>query len=281
MHPATVVASVLIFAAVLGLVLFGQPVVGRWSARRRKRYSKSLNELFIFSASPRSLLWSSLGSAVATGAFVWLLWGSVWVAVAGAWAGSFVPSGVLRVMASRRRERLEAQLVDGVLALSNSVRAGLTLVDAIRLVEENAPAPISQEFGLVLREYEHGVALEQALDNATLRIPNPSYKLVFGALKTGRERGGNISETLDRVRDSVCEIHRLEERVRTLTAQGRLAAKIMLIMPIFIGVILYMLDPQGIALLFTDPIGHVLLLIIVVLDVLGLLWIRKIIHVDV
>ena len=281
MTPVAIVVSILIFAAVMGMAVFGRPVLVRRVARREGRYATALNELFLFSVSPRSLIWAGFASAALAALFAWAAFPSVWVAAGAACVGSFVPSWVLRVMAYRRRERLEGQLVDGILALSNSVRAGLTLVDAIRLVEENAPAPMRQEFGLILREYEHGIALEQALDNAALRIPNPSCKLVFAALKTSRERGGDVGETLDRIRDSVREIHRLEERVKTLTAQGRLAAKAMLVMPLFIGLILYLIDPTGITMLFTDPVGHILLLIIVVLDILGLLWIRKIVNVDI
>ena len=278
-----IAASILLAAGVAGAVLFGQPLFRDRLRRREARYYATLNELFLFSVSPRSLTWAAVASAVVLGAIAAFVvpWLWVWAGLAGAWVGRYVPSWVLRLMARRRRQRLEGQLVDGILALSNSVKAGLTLVDAIRLVEENAPSPTSQEFGLILREYEHGVALEQTLDNASQRIPNASYRLVFAALRTSRERGGNVGDTLDRISESVREIHRLEERVKTLTAQGRLAAKIMLMMPVFIGLILYAIDPSGILLLFTDPIGHILLMVIVLLDILGLLWMRKIVNIDV
>lgn len=277
----TLVVSALLGAGVLGIVLFGWPVVRRRVVRREARYAETLNELFLFNVTPRSLIWAGAISGGAMGALFWFASGSLLVGILVGSVGALVPRLVLRVMTVRRRNRLSAQLVDGILALSNSMKAGLTLVDALRLVEENAPVPTSQEFGLILREYEHGVSLEEALDRAALRITNPSYKLVFSALKTSRERGGNIGETLDRISESVREIHRLEERVKTLTAQGRLAVKMMMLMPVFIGMILYMIDPAGIIMLFTDPVGHLLLMVIIVLDVLGLLWIRKIVNVDV
>jgi tight adherence protein B len=281
MDPIIPLASVLLGLGVLGVVLYGTPWLKAGLARREARYVRTLDELFLFSVSPRSLSWAALGSGILLGLLLAFAARRPWTGLIGLWLGTYVPGWVLRLMVRRRRARLEAQLVDGILALSNSVRAGLTLVDALRLVEENAPQPTSQEFGLILREYEHGLALEQALDNAALRIPNPSYKLVFAALKTSRERGGNVGDTLDRISESVREIHRLEERVKTLTAQGRLAARIMMLMPVFIAAILYLIDPQGIMLLFTDPVGHILLMFIVLLNVLGFLWIRKIVSIDV
>jgi len=280
MDPLAIVVSILLLFGVFGLVLFGTPVVRAIVRRREAKYNDSLNELFLFSVAPRSLIWASVAGGGLMGAVFTIALGWIIGAMA-AVVGCFIPVLVLRMMAVRRRSRLETQLVDGILALSNSVKAGLTLVDAIRLVEENAPVPTSQEFGLILREYEHGMSLEEALDRAAIRIPNPSHKLVFAALKTSRERGGDVGQTLDRISASVREIHRLEERVKTLTAQGRLATKIMIAMPIFIGVILYMIDPEGIKLLFVDPVGHIVLAICIVLDVLGLLWIRKIVTIDI
>ena len=144
MHPATVAASVLIFLAVLATASVGRPIIGRWLNRRQERYARQLNDLFLLDISPRSLVWASGGAAVVAALLAWGAVGSPWAAAAGAWVGTFLPGWVLRLLARRRRERLEGQLVDGILALSNSVRAGLTLVDAIRLVEENASAPISQ-----------------------------------------------------------------------------------------------------------------------------------------
>lgn len=278
--PLVILISALLLVSVFGMVLLGAPLVRRRVRRRETRYGETLNELFLFSVTPRSLVWASVMSAGVAGLLVGLAFGPLW-GLAAAWLASFVPALVLHYMLHRRRSRLNTQLVDGILALSNSVKAGLTLVDAIRLVEENAPDPTSQEFGLILREYEHGVTLEECLDRAALRLTNPSHKLVFAALKTSRERGGDLGDTLDRISESVREIHRLEDRVRTLTAQGRLAVKMMLILPIFIAMILYMIDPEGIVLLFTDPVGHILLTIIVLLDVLGLLWIRRIVHIDI
>lgn len=93
--------------------------------------------------------------------------------------------------------------------------------------------------------------------------------------------GGNLGETLDRIADAIREIYRLEKQVETLTAQGRAAARMMGIMPFVILIILHFIDPRGVQNLFDDPIGRFLLLIVIVLNILGFLWIRKIVDIDI
>jgi tight adherence protein B len=151
----------------------------------------------------------------------------------------------------------------------------------MQLLAENALRPISEEFSHLLREYEHGVSLEQAMQKAANRMGSSNYRLLFSALLTHRERGGDLGETLERIAESIREIHRLEKRIETLTAPGRAAARWMGAMPLVILGILYMIDPYGVSLLVTEDAGKVILFFIVLLNIGGFLWIRQIVSIDV
>ena len=191
--------------------------------------------------------------------------------------GVLVPWATIHLMVSRRRARLETQLMDGLITLSNGVRAGLNLPQALRLIEEHGHKPLAQEFGLVLREVEHGTSLDVALENAGRRIKSHNFRLLFAALKTTRMRGGNIPETLDRLGDSLREIARLEEKIKAQTAQGKMSAILMAFMPLFVLGIYWLIDPEGVRLLFNDGYGQAILAVAVLFDLAGFFWIRSIV----
>jgi Flp pilus assembly protein TadB len=176
---------------------------------------------------------------------------------------------------------LEEQLVGGVQTLASGVRAGLNLVQSMEMIARDAPAPLSQEFAHLLREYEYGVSLEDAMSNAARRVGLPDFRLLFAALHTHRERGGDLGETLDRIAESIREIQRLESRVRTLTAQGRATARWLGAMPAVVMAILYVIDSSGVVMLFTANVGKMLLALVIVLNLIGFLWIRKIMAIDI
>ena len=200
----------------------------------------------------------------------------------GAVVGALFPYMVLRLLARKRLEKLEAQLVPGIQTLASGVRAGLNLVQAMELVADEGSVPLRQEFRHLLREYEFGLSLEEAMDKASARIGSGDFALLFAALQTHRERGGNLGETLDRISDSIREIQRLENRVKTLTAQGRATARWLGAMPaVVLAIIYFIVDSEGVLTLFTSDMGNLVLFAIVVLTVLGFLWIRKIVAVDI
>jgi len=277
----TLVASVSLFAAVVAGTLGGWAPLKRWILKQERIYGQILRTSLLMNIRPRSATYFGVG-CVAFGALVGYLIapGFVTVALGGA-IGAAIPMVTLRVCRRRRMSKLEDQLVDGVQSLASGVRAGLNLLQAIELVAKNLRPPISQEFAHLLREYEYGIPVESAMANAAERIGSSNYRLLFSALQTHRERGGDLGETLDRIAESIREIQRLEKRVQTLTAQGRAAARYMGLMPALILVILYQIDPYGTRLLFVDDMGKIILAVIVAMNVIGFLWIRQIVSIDI
>ena len=113
------------------------------------------------------------------------------------------------------------------------------------------------------------------------RIDSRNYDLVTLAFRVGKERGGNLSEVFEKIAASIREIWRLEENIRTVSTEGRSSARFMTAMPPLFLLLLWFMDAKSMMLLFTDPVGIKILTVVVLLNVLGQLWIRKILDVDV
>lgn len=273
--------SLLSTAAVcLCCITFARATIA-YLGKREREFARSLNELFLFDFSPRLAALLSVLSVVAGGLMVGALMDSLVGVVIGGVCGYVLPFAYISMLRRRRRAKLELQLTDAMLTIANGVRASLNLVQSLRLVEQNAPAPVSQEFGLLLREYEHGMAVEDAMVNAASRLGSPNYRLLFSALQMSRKKGGDLPNLLDRLAESLRELHRLEEKAKSATAQGRMAARMMGFMPLVVLGILFVIDREGMELLFRDPRGNLLFGIIFMLGLWGFVWIRKISRVDV
>ena len=277
---ATALAAVAVFGAVLSLRLPMRQLIQKQEAD----FHGALVELFLFDVTPRQLTLVMFAGALVAGVLLALFafhsdgGGLAIVAafVVGTVSGYWVPRVVIFVMQRRRRQRLNDQLIDGLVTLANGMRAGLNLVQSMKLIETNAQPPISQEFGLMLREFEHGTSVDEVMRRASVRIKLHHYRLLFAAMETARQRGGNLPETLDRLGESLREILRLEEKVKALTAENRMSARMMGAMPAVIGGIYYMIEPDWVGAILGSQWGLLLLLIALVFWVVGFLWIRSI-----
>ncbi len=273
--------GLLIFVAVASVVFFWWGPVRDLVRRREAKYDRVLRRSLLMDVNPRTVTFMGLGAIVVMALILYVLVAHPLAAVMGGVIGAFLPSLVLRFLKRRRLYKLEEQLVDGIQTLCSGVRAGLNLIQAMELLARSGVRPIGEEFAHLLREYEHGISIERAMLNSVERMESSNYRLLFSALLTHRERGGDLSETLDRIADSIREIHRLEKRIETLTAPGRTAARWMGAMPVVILVILYFIDPYGVRMLWTEDVGKMLLGAIIAFNVIGFLWIRKIVAIDI
>jgi len=280
-----VLATVFTLAAVfLCVVAFG-PVLGGIVRRREEGFHAGLVELFLFDVTPRQLTYLMFAGAATVAVLLSLTaysfdvppLGVLLAFIVGLVGGFWMPQGVILMMRQRRRRRLNEQLIDGLVTLSNGMRAGLNLVQSMRLIEQNAQPPIRQECGLMLREFEHGTSVDEVLRRAGSRIKLHHYKLLFAAMETARVRGGNLPETLDRLGEALREIMRLEEKIRALTAENRTSARYMALMPFVVLTLYYFIDSSWVQTLFVDPLGLFLLLVAVSFNLIGFLWIRRIV----
>lgn len=191
------------------------------------------------------------------------------------------PWYLLHRAAERRRQKIEDQLADAMVMLANAVRAGLSLAQSLEILAQQCPPPINAEFRQIVAEYQMGKPLERTLTEAKGRLQSENFSLFAAALLASHESGGRLNETIERIATSVRELERLRRKVRSETAQARRSAVYMAMVPAVILVVYYFVDPKNTLLLFTEVVGHVLLSIVIVLNVVAYVWARVILNPDI
>lgn len=273
--------SIVMFLALVAAVFLGTNPLIEAIRRREAEYREVLNRALLLEISPRVVTILTAISMVIISAMVFSLTGSLIATGLGIAGAVALPTAFIRYLRRKRIRQLDEQLVGAVQTLASGVRAGLNLVQSMQMIARDSPKPVSQEFAHMLREYEYGTPLDEAMQSAGVRIGSSDFRLLFAALRTHRERGGDLGETLDRIAESIREIQRLEGRVETLTASGRATARWLGAMPMAVLGIMYLIMPDQVRLLFTETAGNLVLVAVVILNILGWLWIRKTIAVDI
>ena len=195
--------------------------------------------------------------------------------------GYNLPRFVVKRMWAKRIEDFEEQMLDALSFMSNGLKSGLSLVQCMEMVRAELPAPVSEEFGLVLSEQRLGVLLEDALLNLEDRLGTEDLQIMVTSINILRQSGGNLSETFDTISDTIRERRKVEGRIRTLTAQGVAQGFIIVLMPFVLGAVLYFLDPELIARLWTTWMGWGMLALMFTLQGVGALLMRKIVQIRV
>ncbi|MBL7218615.1 MAG: type II secretion system F family protein [Phycisphaerae bacterium] len=277
-----VVASVAIMVATAVAIRIGARPLGQLILRRERHYAKVIGGSLLMTIKPRTVTVMSTILMFFFTLLFYYITGSPLGACVGLVIGLMLPTLYIKHLREKRLEKLNEQLVPGIQTLSSGVRAGLNLVQALELVAHDAPSPLRQEFAHLVREYEFGLGLEDAMSNAAVRIGSGDFGLLFAALLTHRERGGDLGETLDKICEAIREIQRLEHRVDSLTAQGRATARFLGAMPmVVLAIVYFIVDAKGVERMFTSTPGKIILAAIVVLNILGFLWIKKIMDIDI
>lgn len=192
-----------------------------------------------------------------------------------------IPSLWARRLQQRRHQQFIAQLPEALLALASSLRAGANLSQAITLTGQRQPAPLGQEFALVQGRQRLGDDLNSALEALCNRFPSAELRLFKDALVISHQVGGDLAGTLETVSNTLRERAQIEEKVQALTAMGRLQGKVMCLLPLAIGGMLYLQQPDTMRRLFTDPMGWVVLGVISIMMTLAIFMIRRIVSIDV
>jgi tight adherence protein B len=184
-------------------------------------------------------------------------------------------------MSSKRRRDFSNQLVDGLMLLSGSLKAGMSLNQSFEVLVEELPPPISDEFALLVRENHMGVPLEDCMLHLKERMPVDDLDLITTAIGIARETGGDLTEIFSQLVFTIREKAKLQGRVRALTVQGRLQGVIMGMLPIVFGIVIYFINPQNFEILLQERIGRILLVWAVAWEIIGLILIKKLSRVEV
>lgn len=204
----------------------------------------------------------------------------VLAAVLGLAPGAMPLAFVLRKRGKRLR-KFEEELPAALDLMVNGLRAGHSVVSALGLVAAEAPNPIGQEFRICFEEQNYGLELRTALENLASRVPLPDVRIIMIAILVQKETGGNLAEVLDKCAHVIRERFRLKREIQTRTAQGRLTGWILTLLPVVLGVLLYLVHPENISLLWKKPLGVKMLYASSGMIVVGGLIIRKIVRIQV
>jgi len=154
-----------------------------------------------------------------------------------------LPGRYASILRQRRRIKFNEQLVEALATMSNALRAGFSISQAFESVIESGERPIAQEFSVVTQQLRVGMSFEDALASMDERVGSEDLTLVVTAIDIARKTGGNLTEIFDRISDTIRSRMRIERRVRTLTAQGRMQGMVVSLMPIVLGGILTLMKP--------------------------------------
>ena len=195
--------------------------------------------------------------------------------------GFSIPKILIWRAKRKRFEKFAGQLVDSLTVLSNSLRAGLNIVQAIGVLESEQEPPISQEFGLVLREIKLGVPVADALKNLTKRIPNDDLLLMVASTNIVLGMGGNLREIFDSMADVIRERSKIEMKTKALTSQGKLQGLIVGLLPTALGVLMFIMDPPMMARMVTTTTGNLAIAAMFTMQIIGYLLIKRITTIEV
>ncbi|HEX5936925.1 MAG TPA: type II secretion system F family protein [Actinomycetota bacterium] len=194
---------------------------------------------------------------------------------------ALVPTVLLRSALKNRSDKLREQLPDVLTIMASSLRAGHSFLQALDTVAREITAPADVEFQRLVAEIRLGRPAEDALEALADRVGSADFRWAVLAVNIQREVGGNLAEILDNVSDTLRERAMMRRQIKVLTAEGRLSAWVLTLLPFAIAAYMFAVNPEYISLLFTTQIGLVMLGVGGVLIILGILWMRKIVDIDV
>jgi tight adherence protein B len=194
-------------------------------------------------------------------------------------AGGLAPYMYLRRGKTKRVRLLESQLPDAIDLIARAVRAGHPLSEGIRMAAQEAPEPLAAEFRVTFEEQKFGLPFEEALLGLGDRVEVVDVRILITAILVQREVGGNLSEILEQIAETMRARFNLKRQVRVYTAQGRMSGYTLAALPILVGCAVSVINPAYLRTLFDEPLGQALLGTAVFMQVIGFLWIRRIVDI--
>ncbi len=230
----------------------------------------TLEELFIIKLLSSAIfgffIYIILQSALATLLIMLLIWNT--------------PKLIIRHKKKARIKEFDYHLTDGINILVNSLKAGYSFLQSIAVVTKETGGPFAKEFNKLLKEMSLGISEEEALQNLMDRMESEDLRLMMNAILIQKDIGGNLAEILDNISETIRSRQAIRNEVKTLTAQGKLSGVIVTLLPILLGIAIYALNPEYMETLFTETLGLVMVGGAVISQLMGIMFIRKIINID-
>jgi tight adherence protein B len=278
-----VLCALLLAVSVCALALLISRRVADNLDHYRRQFSRraelEMADMFIFT-SGRQVVILTLVLLLLVPVLLELLFQLPVVTAAGIVVTLFTPHLMFNHLRKARLKKFEEQLPDAFMLLSSSLQSGASLNMALENVVHQSPAPLNQEFGLLIKNIRLGVTLEEALIKLEKRLPLPSFIMASSAIRISREVGGNLVETINGMAAMLRRKKVMEGKIDSLTAQGRAQGTFMAMLPIMLAIILSFIEPEAMRQLYTTRNGLMVLAVMVVMEVLGFMFIKKITRID-
>jgi tight adherence protein B len=193
--------------------------------------------------------------------------------------GAVLPIMFINSRKKKRTLAFETQLGDALIVTCNCLRSGLTFQQAMETIAKEMEEPINVEFGRAITEMQYGLSLEDALNDMGTRIKSPDLMLMVSAVAIQRQTGGNLSEILETIAETIKERFKIKSDIKTMSAQGRVSGMLIGGLPVVLGAFLMVINPNYMILLFTDPLGRIMIAVSVIMETIGFLLIRKVVNI--
>lgn len=226
------------------------------------------------------ILFQWILTAFIGGLFYLILEQFVFILVGGI-IGFLLPKWYLRKKQRERVSKFNDGLADMITTIVGSLRAGFSFPQALKSVVEEASSPIRDEMESVLKEMQYGKNIEDALNDLKERMPSEDLDLMIQAILIQRQVGGNLATVLDKIVETIRDRTKIHRQISTLTAQGRLSGYVIALLPVILGFVLYLMQPNYIGTLFHNPIGIAMLVAAFISGIIGFVMIKKITSIEV
>ena len=205
----------------------------------------------------------------------------LWMApVAGALFG-IIPYMYIWFVRGRRLKKFSSQLPGALDLMAQALRAGQSLPAGIQLVGEQVPEPLGPEFHLAYEQQNLGSTIIASLNQMCERVPDLDLRFFATAVTLQRQTGGDLAEILDKISSLIRERFKIKGMIQALTGEGRISGSVLLAMPPVLFLVMLKLNYKYVMKLFEEPMGHQMLAVAIVMQIIGALWIRKIINIKV
>ena len=194
---------------------------------------------------------------------------------------AYFPLFFVQMRKARRMQKFERQLPDALELIARALRAGHAFSSGLKMVAQEFDDPIGTEFERTQDEINYGVSVPEALKNMTQRVECEDLKFFVVAVVIQRDTGGNLAEIIDNMSRVIRERFKLHGKIKILSAEGRLSALVLCLLPFFMALVVYFLNPDLIMTLNEDPMGRVLAVNAMILMALGIVVIRKMVQIRV
>lgn len=274
-----ILAYLFIFLIIAIVLLEEVPMLiyQRWNKFNEERAKKAISkfESIVIFGDKKKITFMFVAIPPILGVVAYLI-SNKWIfGLAGFIFGLFVPFYYIKQIEFMRKAKFHNQLIDGLMIISNSLKAGLSILQAMEVLMEEMPSPIRDEFSLVVREIKMGISLEEAIGHLNKRMPSEEMNLITSAVLVAKETGGDLIKVFARLISTIRDRYKLKEMITTLTLQGKIQGLVMSFIPIGFFMFVSKNNPDHFKIMLENDLGRLLIAVAIVLQILSFFLIKK------